>query len=252
MSARTVHCTVHHGRVALALHRLREAGGPRSPRLLLLHALGGSSADWSTRSSALEAWPGEVWALDFSGHGDSEWLEGRGYSPEGFAAEADAAIAALDEDEDGKKPVPLHLAGAGIGAYVALLLAGARPDQVQGALLLPGAGLAGGGHLPFEQILSPAEREGVAAEFRVFAATPPRACAEAPPDPMVVRCERDLRPVYYAEEFARAARRLLIPSPAAPHEREPMPPWLEAAARQPSAASAPGELASALRALVGC
>ena len=51
-------------------------------------------------------------------------------------ADVDAALAALE---------PQTLYGEGLGAYIALLTAGARPDRVRGAILADGPGLAGGG-----------------------------------------------------------------------------------------------------------
>ena len=54
-------------------------------------------------------------------------------------ADADAALARLGR---------ATLLGRGLGAYVALLLAGARPKPVRGAILCDGPGLAGGGSRP--------------------------------------------------------------------------------------------------------
>jgi len=184
--------TLHHGRVALALHALKREPGPQ---LLVLHALHGSSADWHP---AAMAWPGTVAALDFSGHGDSDWLPGRGYAPEVYVAEADMAIAHLESAD------PLYLAGAGIGAYVALLLAGARAERVTASLLLPGAGFHGGGALPTE-VADEAQRQ-----WQEEISAPPRKPADTSPDPLVRRCARDVRPADYVEEFARAAGPLLI------------------------------------------
>ena len=220
---------VHHGRVALALHILkRESDGPP---LLLLHALHGSSADWADEVCT---WPGGVYALDFSGHGDSDWLPGRGYAPEVFVAEADMAIARIASGDR-----PLCIAGAGVGAYVAVLLAGARADVTAGVLLLPGAGLVGGGATPDQM------DEAGASEWRTAVATPPRREGEPSPDPMVNRCERDVRPLYYIEEFARAAPPLHIaPMPV-------MPPWLQAALEHGDTRPVPAELGDALRQLAG-
>ena len=172
---------IKHGRVTLELHELvRREGLP----LLLLHALYGSSADWG---EAPGSWPGAVWALDFAGHGHSESIAGGAYYPELLVGDADAALAHIGR---------AALAGAGVGAYVALLLAGARRDTVPAALLLPGAGLAGGGALPdFERDFP---------QFEVTARQP-GAC-----DPLVCTLERDVRPVDYAESFACAARRILL------------------------------------------
>ena len=63
-------------------------------------------------------WPGPVWALDFTGHGASTVPRGGGYTAEVLMADADAALAHLG---------PATVLGRGLGAYVALLLAGARP-----------------------------------------------------------------------------------------------------------------------------
>lgn len=204
---------LRHGRVSLALHPLREAAGPT---LLCLHAVGGSALD---HREAARLWPGPVFALDFSGHGASGPLRGGGYQPELLAAEADAALAEIG---------PAHLVGAGIGAYVALLLAGARPDAVPGALLLPGPGFEGGGVGP-----DPATH------------TLARWAELDPPlpgcDPAVRRLERDPRPPDYAEAFARAARRLLLAQ-----GDFAAPPWWNAVRKSPTAALVPGDLAKGL------
>ena len=75
MSRHTVWLT--HNRARLALHCLR--GGEGRP-LLLLHGLGEQSPHvvppWA------EPWGGPVWALDFTGHGESEIPLGGGYSAE--------------------------------------------------------------------------------------------------------------------------------------------------------------------------
>jgi pimeloyl-ACP methyl ester carboxylesterase len=192
--------SVRHGAVTLALHALGDGGAARP--LLLLHALGGASADWG---DVARVWPGPAHALDFSGHGASGWRPGGAYTPELLAADADAALAQLGE---------CCIAGAGVGAYVALLLAGGRPALVQAALLLPGAGLHGGGAEP-----DPARPL-------------PPALALAPAcDPMVTWCDRDVRPAAYAEAFAAVARRLVLAEDGAPR-----PPWWSALAAIPGVA----------------
>jgi pimeloyl-ACP methyl ester carboxylesterase len=229
---------VQHGRVSMELHSLRtnRSEDPEAPRpapaLLLLHALAGSSADWG---SDVQAWPAAVYALDFSGHGRSGWLPGGGYTPEHFAAEADCALAELD--------AKVCVAGAGIGAYAALLLAGARPDRVSGALLLPGRGLAGAGAVPdFEdwgRTRDPLLRPPGPVQ-------PTGPTSDEATDPLVFSCECDIRPADYAEEFARRATRLLVPLPAAAYGPAP---WLEVAARCAGEAPTASDLGDALRAL---
>ena len=52
-------------------------------------------------------------------------------------------------------------------------------------------------------------------------------------DPLVWSCETDIRPIAYAEEFASAARRLLIPQ----LEDEAPAPWIESARKHANVAS---------------
>lgn len=227
-----------HGRIEMQLHDL--GGGARTSDpalreaipLLLLHALGGSVDDWST--DVMMAWPGPVHGLDFAGHGASEHVTGGGYFPEYFMVEADAAVDALGGT--------VAIAGAGVGAYVALLLAGARPEAVRSALLLPGIGLAGGGGEPnFDErpfaSLEEWERRTreEAARYRVGT------------DPMVSACEHDLRPPSYAAEFAAAARALLF---SASVDAEPGEiPWWDEARSRSKGRVAPASAANAITAL---
>ncbi len=183
---------LRHGRVTLALHELREGDGPA---LLLLHALFGSAADWRP---AAEAWPGRVYALDFCGHGASDWVAGGAYTPELLAGDADVALARIGT---------ACVAGAGIGAWTALLLAGARPDHVPAALLLPGRGLSGVGPLP-EPGRAVSEQWVRVSDARLPQAV--RGAAGVTSDPLLMQLESDIRPVDYAEAFASRARRILL------------------------------------------
>ena len=210
---------LRHARIELELHELSRRDGPA---LLLLHALGGSSADWS---EAPALWPGRVYALDFCGHGRSEWVRGGAYAPELLAGDADAALAQIG---------PAALAGAGIGAYVALLLAGGRSAQVPAALLLAGRGLDGGGAQPnfdrhFLTMLLPELSDAL-----------PPGC-----DPMCCAMQCDTRPPQYAARFAAPARRLLLLD-----DGTARPPWWEAARTAACAESISGDVRSALGRLV--
>ena len=95
------------------------------------------------------AWPGPVHGLDFTGHGGSTVPAGGGYTAEILMADADAALAHLG---------PCTVLGRGLGAYIALMIAGARPDLVRGAVLDDGAGLAGGGDSPGSVYVAAAAR----------------------------------------------------------------------------------------------
>jgi pimeloyl-ACP methyl ester carboxylesterase len=213
--------TLHHGRVELVLHRHAEGEGLP---LVLLHGLG---ADADSLRAHEPRWRGPVYALDFSGHGSSRWLSGGGYHPELLAGDADVALAALGS---------AVLCGWGLGAWVALLLAGARPEQVPAALLLAGAGLDGGGAAPNH------------AEPRVWREPPVSAAAIAGtgPDPAaLVSLGRDIRPEAYACDYARGAKRVVLIE-----DGQPRPPWWQAVAAVPGVEQRTGQLNAVLAELL--
>jgi pimeloyl-ACP methyl ester carboxylesterase len=204
---------LRHAKIDLALHRLREGDGPQ---LLLLHGLGERSP--SAVPPVAEAWTGPVAALDFTGHGQSTVPAGGGYTCEILMGDADAALAELG---------PLTLLGRGLGAYVALLLAGARPADVRGAVLLDGPGLFGGPSAPASpSVVTLPERDPVA------------------PDPYaLVELTRDVRPPDYAASFARQAAHgsdLEHPITVSAVGR---PPWLEAVVKEVGVLEAPVDVA---------
>lgn len=210
---------IRHGRITLELHELTR--GPGLP-LLLLHPLGSSTRDWG---EAPAAWPGPVYGLDFSGHGQSEWIKGGGYYAELLAGDADAALMHIGR---------AALAGAGLGAYVALLLAGARAEHVPGALLLPGPGLAASGpapdfDTPFPDLVTSGNGHAVHGA-----------------DPMICLLEHDVRPPDYAAGFGVAARALLLAE-----DGEPRPQWWEALRTLPVARAVSPDIGVALTALAG-
>jgi pimeloyl-ACP methyl ester carboxylesterase len=169
-------------RVHLALHA-RKAG--KATPLLFLHELGGTAADWP---DDVFGWDGPAYALDLSGHGRSGRVRGGAYTAPLWAADADQVLAHLREEA--------VLVGAGVGAYVALLLAGARPDAVRGALLLPGAGLHGAGPEPdFAHLAAPLTASGESGALRDTPAS----------DPAVHYSEEDVRPAWYARALAETA-----------------------------------------------
>jgi len=203
-----------HNKVELALHELR-AGQGRA--LLLLHGLAERSP--LVLPAELESWPGPVHALDFTGHGDSSVPAGGGYSAELLMADADTALRALGS---------ATLLGRGLGAYVALLVAGARAETVRGAILCDGTGLAGGGEEP--------------SSTRVIAPPPG---GKGAPDPFALaELAADVRPADYAISYVHQANELSgLASPLSVCARQ-RPPWLRAVAAEPGVADIP--LAEAL------
>lgn len=193
--------TLRHGRVDLALHEL--AGGPATgPVLLLIHGLGERSP--VAPPAAARDWPGPVHALDLTGHGASTVPPGGGYTCEVLMADADAALGHLG---------PATVLGRGLGAYVALLLAGARPTEVRGAVLDDGPGLFGGPSAP----ASPSVVQ-----------LAPVATRTAPDPYALVELTRDVRPADYATSFARQATHLSDLEHPISVAAVGRPPWLEA------------------------
>ncbi|MGB3067809.1 MAG: alpha/beta fold hydrolase [Ottowia sp.] len=192
---------LQHGSIRLALHQLRTADGHTSSHpLLLLHGLGESHLTHS--HSSFSHWPGPVYALDFTGHGMSTIPSGGGYSCEVLMGDVDTVLAHIG---------PATICGRGLGAYVALLIAGARPHLVRGAILLDGPGLAGTSPSasPYIPVVSTADA--------------------TPPDPFAIaELATDPRPPEYAVHFALlAAQHSPLPQPIAICTRE-RPPWLAA------------------------
>ncbi len=195
--------TLRHGKVELALHRLRAADGPA---LLLLHGLGERSP--AVVPDQASGWPGSVWALDFTGHGGSTLARGGGYTAEVLMADADTALGHLGT---------ATLLGRGLGAYVALLLAGARADRVRGAVLTDGVGLTGGG-------VRPAGPSMVRIAGR----------ADRTPDPYALaELSRDVRPPEYALAYVRLAVQFSSLSEPLAVSAVVRPEWLDAVCDEP-------------------
>ena len=202
---------LRHGKSELALHRLRVGAGD-DPALLVLHGLGERSPE--TVPPGAEQWPGGVWALDFTGHGASTVPHGGGYTAEVLMADADTALRHLGE---------ATVLGRGLGAYVALLLAGARAGQVRGAVLADGIGLAGGGVLPGSPaLIRPGDDLGQA------------------PDPYALaEMSRDVRPPDYAIDYVRLAVQFSAMVDPLAVSAAVRPDWLTAVCAQPGVVECP-------------
>lgn len=194
---------LQHNKIRLALHQLKEGTG--TP-LLVLHGLGEPTAPptppWTD-------WSGPIWGLDFTGHGQSQVPRGGGYTAEILIGDVDAALAEIG---------PSTLYGRGLGAYVALLVSGARPELTRGVVLTDGSGLTGGGEGPQSSTwYLPADADGRA------------------PDPYALyELSNDVRPADYAINFLAlllASSELETPMVVAAKNR---PPWLEAVAQDPA------------------
>jgi pimeloyl-ACP methyl ester carboxylesterase len=217
---------LRHGKIDLALHRLRTADGPA---LLSLHGLGEHTR--AELPPYLEDWPGPIWGLDFTGHGESSVPTGGGYTAEILLADAAVALAHIGD---------ATIFGRGLGAWIALLLAGARPTAVRGAVLFDGPGLVGGGTEPGSS----------------FVIEPPSGARGGPgrptPDPFAVaELVRDVRPPDYAASFVHfAVSGSDLPRPITV-STVARPVWLAAVAAEPGVADLSVEEALALYSSAG-
>jgi pimeloyl-ACP methyl ester carboxylesterase len=208
MSAATRATTLlRHGRITLALHQLRAAGNSGGHPLLLLHGLGESSPEAVPLDIA--GWNGAIYALDFSGHGESSLPVAGGYSAEVLMGDVDIALASIGA---------ATVFGRGLGGYVTLLIAGARPALVHGAIVGDGPGLSGGGtsshsvHLDFTR--------------RDLSLGPT-------PDPYaLLELSTDIRPVDYVASFVQAAMQGSAVTPAVAVIANGRPSWLVGALEQ--------------------
>lgn len=175
MSSRPEISWLRHHRIDLALHRLSDGDDPSFRPLLLLHGLGERTPE--VGPPGVE-WPGPVVGLDFTGHGRSTVPVGGGYTSEILVGDVDAVLERLGQ---------VTILGRGLGAYIALLIAAARPAQVVGAVLTDGPGLVGGGVHPGSPSV-PYPAPGSAAV----------------PDPFaLLELARDVRPPDYAQTYVR-------------------------------------------------
>lgn len=195
--------SLQHNRVTLALHQLHTGNGRP---LLMLHGLGehGQAMD-----SLKVQWKGPIWALDFTGHGQSTVPNGGGYSAEILMADVDIALRHLGE---------ATIVGRGLGGYIGFLIAGARPSLVKGVVIIDGPGLSGGAihATSSSEITSAGSRTGTT------------------PDPWaLIELSRDARPPNYAVTFTRlAVEASTIDEPISVTTRV-TPQWIEAISAEP-------------------
>ncbi len=105
--------------------RLRDWGGGGAP-LLLTHGMAAHS-HWLDR--IVPHWEGRyrVAAIDFRGHGESEWTEDGVYTPDTWLTDIETARRALGWER-------FLLCGHSMGARIALDYAEARPERLRGVV----------------------------------------------------------------------------------------------------------------------
>jgi pimeloyl-ACP methyl ester carboxylesterase len=113
---------------------VRHWGQASAPRLFLLHGWMDSSATFQFMVDALqEDW--HIIAPDWRGFGDSQWNRQSYYSAD-YLADLDRLLEHYSPTE------PVRLVGHSMGAMVAGLYAGIRPERIAALALVEGFGLA--------------------------------------------------------------------------------------------------------------
>lgn len=114
-------------------YQVRHWGAPDAPKLFLLHGWMDSSATFQFVVDAFKnAW--HVIAPDWRGYGGSEWL-GRPYWFPDYYADLEALLQHYSPDE------PAQLIGHSMGANIAAIFAGLRPQRVAQLAMLDFLGL---------------------------------------------------------------------------------------------------------------
>ena len=206
---------LEHVRSRLALHELQDGDGQS---LLILHGLGESSP--TSVPSIAQVWQGPIFALDFTGHGQSSVPAGGGYTCEALMSDADAALAKIGS---------ITILGYGLGGYVGLLLFGSRPSEVNGLAIMDGPGLDGGGGQPTSPKLLH---------------VPDDELNGTSPDPWALaELSSDIRPPDYAEEHVRQIQALGSQDKAVAVCSLGRPEWLRAISNSPIVFETPAEQA---------
>ncbi len=111
-------------------YHVRHWGAAGAPKVFLLHGFLDCSATWVDVGTALAA-DFEVIAPDMRGFGETQWTNVDYWFPD-YVADLDSIVRQLSPDE------PLRLIGHSMGAQIASLYAGLRPDRVAKLVILDG------------------------------------------------------------------------------------------------------------------
>jgi len=163
--------------------------GTRLPPLLLIHGLKTTAWSWAPIARRLRN-ATHVIALDLRGHGLSDSPRS-GYDLESLAFDALTVLVANGWGRDAGGPATV-VAGHGLGAMVAVTMAGIQPDSVAGLALIDGG---------WED---PGESTGMtAAEFERSIGEPPEVLASMT---SYLADRRDFDPATWDSDAERAAR----------------------------------------------
>ncbi|HZP12871.1 MAG TPA: alpha/beta hydrolase [Nevskiaceae bacterium] len=111
-------------------YHLRHFGAAGAPKVFLLHGFLDCSATWVEVGAALGA-KFHVIAPDMRGFGETQWTNVDYWFPD-YVADLDGIVQQIARDE------PLRLVGHSMGAQIASLYAGFRPERVAKLVILDG------------------------------------------------------------------------------------------------------------------
>ncbi|HJV06411.1 MAG TPA: alpha/beta hydrolase [Chromobacteriaceae bacterium] len=115
-------------------YHVRHWGPADAPLLVLLHGWMDCSATFQFTVDALQhEW--HVLAPDWRGFGHSQWNDGSYYFPD-YLADLDALLARYSDNQ------PVRLVGHSMGAMIAGIYAGVRPERIAQLALVEGFGLS--------------------------------------------------------------------------------------------------------------
>ena len=108
-------------------------GDPSAPLLIMLHGYQDESASWQFTVDAMQG-PWRVIAPDWRGYGLSEWSGSDSYWYPDYLADLDHMLEHLSPDR------PVRIVGHSLGANIAAVYAGLRPDRVSHLVNVDGFG----------------------------------------------------------------------------------------------------------------
>lgn len=113
------------------LHYADWGGDPARATFLLLHG-GAANVHWWDYVAPQLVGAGRVLALDFRGHGESQWAQPSEYGPRGYVADTEAFIRSLD--------TPVILVGHSMGGMVAVWVATRHPELLRMLVIVDSPG----------------------------------------------------------------------------------------------------------------
>jgi esterase len=115
----------------LKLHYLDWGGDSAKGTIVLIHG-GSANVHWWDTAAPLLTAGGRVLALDFRGHGHSQWAVPPHYGPAGYISDIEGFLKYLG--------VPVILVGHSMGGSVVLWVAARHPELLEGVIVVDSRG----------------------------------------------------------------------------------------------------------------